>query len=245
MFESAQVRWHGRDVMFDVRSDTNDGALVHGILGEDEYQIDRMAPVSGWIIDIGAHIGIVSVGLAVVHPDARIVAVEAIPENAELLARNIARNGLSDRAFVESAGAGGPGETVVPVIYGYRSVGIEGRDRPIVDAGYVSQCRYIGNIFQYPTGEQEAITEDRPGLSLSNIMAKYEIDRVSLLKIDCEGCEWTFLTDPAVDRVDAIIGEYHGKGPRGSELAGIRALLEATHLVSGYGEASLFRAVHR
>ncbi len=173
------------------------------------------------------------------------VAVEAIPENAELLTRNVARNDLGERVFVESAGAGGPGETVVPIIYGYESVGVAGRDRTVVDATYVSQCRYIGNIFQYPDGEQRAITEDRPGLSLSAILAKYEIDRVALLKIDCEGCEWTFLTDPAVDRIDELIGEYHGGGYRGSPGAdGIHALLDATHVVTAYG-ASLFRATHR
>ncbi len=235
----------GRSLVFDTRPDTNDEALIAGLLTEDEYGLRDLPVLTGWIIDVGAHIGIVTLALAVDNPDAKVVAVEAIPENAELVARNIARNDLGFRVFVESAGAGAPGETSVPVIYGYVWVGKEGGDSPVVDAGYVSQCRYIGNIFQYPDDQQEAITEQRPGISLSDILAKYDIDRVSLLKIDCEGCEYRFLTDPAVDRVDRIIGEWHGGGTGPSGLPEIKRLLRKTHTVKPYSDHSLFEAVHR
>lgn len=230
----------GRPLTFDVRVDTNDAALVHGILGEDEYGLAGLPAITGWILDIGAHIGIVTLALAVDNPGARVVAVEAIPDNADLLARNVERNGLTDRVAVISAGAGAPGEATVPVTYGWDHV--DGQPD-----GYVRDGRFIGNIF---AANASTITEDRPGISLSDILERFGIDRVALLKIDCEGCEYAFLRDPAVDRIDQIIGEWHG-GPYGvsyterSQMGEVHRLLDATHVVERYGEQALFRAVHR
>lgn len=238
----------GHPVQFATRLETNDEALVNGILGGDEYGLASLEPLTGWIIDIGAHIGIVAVSLALDHPDTRVIAVEAIPDNATMIEFNAKLNGLADRITVISAGAGAPGQKVVPITYGYTWVGVSGSEHPEVPTGYVTDCRYIGNIFNYPEGEQEAITEDRPGISLGAILRRYKIKRVSLLKIDCEGCEWAFLTDPAIAKVDRIIGEYHGSGtttPTGMER--VHALLDATHEVTWRrGEdVGLFEAVVR
>jgi hypothetical protein len=56
-------------------------------------------------------------------------------------------------------------------------------------------------------------------------MKTYDIDEVTFLKIDCESCEWQFLTSPDIGKVQEIIGEYHF----GAGLAGIVELLKDTH----------------
>jgi FkbM family methyltransferase len=195
---------------------------VAGIIGEDEYGL-RGEAIEGWVLDIGAHIGLISVAIAKDFPDTKVVAVEAIPDNAALIQKNVDLNGLTERVFVESAGASAPGAVTIPITYGYSSVGIEGGSNPIISEGYVKDCRYIGNIFEYPEGEQQAVTEMVPALSLDAIIAKYGIDRVALLKIDCEGCEYAFLKTKAVAKVDRIIGEFHRGFP------GIEKLLGKTH----------------
>jgi FkbM family methyltransferase len=239
----------GKTLTFAVREDTNDGALTAGILGdEDEYNLKGLPPLSGWLIDVGAHIGSVAVALAVDNPDLRVVAVEAIPDNADLVRENAERNGVADRVFVETAGAAAPGTRTVSITYDYQWVGKPGGDLPVVPENYVNQCRFIGNIFEYPKGQQQATTKKVPALSLSTIMRRYSIERVSLLKIDCEGCEWQFFKDKSIAKVDRIIGEYHGSGtssPTGMER--VHALLDKTHEVTWRrGEdVGLFEAVVR
>lgn len=217
---------NGNPVRFQTRLTTNDGALVTGILIEDEYGLQG-DHVEGWVIDIGAHIGIMTVAIAVDFPETKVVAVEAIPDNADLVLQNAALNGLLSRVFVEHAAAWDQSEFAVPITYDYASVGVEdGAGGPIIDSPYVRDSRYIGNIFEYPEGEQQASTIIVPTLSLGAIIAKYEMDEVALLKIDCEGCEYPFLSDPAVAKVKRIIGEFH----KGS--AGIQKFLRKTHTMT-------------
>ncbi|MGC8615414.1 MAG: FkbM family methyltransferase, partial [Thermoprotei archaeon] len=53
-------------------------------------------------------------------------------------------------------------------------------------------------------------------ISLPTLMGEYGIDKVSLLKMDCEGCEYEVIrTTPTniLERIDSIILEYHD-GPK-------------------------------
>lgn len=67
----------------------------------------------GWCcVDVGAHCGTVSVRLAkLVSPNGRVVAVEPISANVDLLVKNLRHKGLSDRCAVLVAAVGaGQGE---------------------------------------------------------------------------------------------------------------------------------------
>ena len=239
----------GHVAQFATRDTTNDAALVFGIMGEDEYRFGRLEPLSGVALDIGAHIGIVTVMLALDHPDLRVIAVEAVPDNAALVRENVRLNGLADRVEVLDMAMTDDVTESVPVIFDYEWVGVDGQASPVVPVGYVRDCRYVGNIFQYPDEQQKAVTVERPGIGLAALLDERGIDRVSLAKIDCEGCEWAVLTSPAVARIDRWVGEFHGNGTIGGRplLAGIHAALDATHVVTAVEGAheGLFDAVRR
>jgi hypothetical protein len=67
-----------------------------------------------------------------------------------------------------------------------------------------------------------------PGVMLADVLtitSAVGVDRIALAKIDCEGCEYPFLSSPAIGQVDRIVGEVHF----GSQQ--LRAILEATHEV--------------
>ena len=85
-----------------------------------------------------------------------------------------------------------------------------------------------------------------PAVSLSrDLRPCYRITEVELLKIDCEGCEWYFLTSPEIVRCKRIWGElHHGKHGGAKEF---RALLEPTHDVEmdDTKNVALFRATRR
>jgi FkbM family methyltransferase len=216
------------------RSDTNDAALVVGIIAGDEYQLGTLPELSGWAIDIGAHIGIVAVALGIDHPDLRIIAVEAVPQNVAGLRINVEHNHLEERVVVVEAAADRPGAKRTTLLWDYRSA-------ENVDEAYSRDSRYIANIFGSDSSDADEHTI--PSVSLDSLMRDNGIDRVTLLKIDCEGCEWGFLRSKRVKDVDTIIGEFHNEGG----LDALRGLLKWHDVIQlgGSDQVGIFRATHK
>ena len=209
----------GTAARYAIRSDTSDGALVGGIVEEDEYGLAFLPELTGWAIDVGAHIGTVAVALAMDHPGLRVVAVEALPENVAVLRETVRLNGLEDRVFVHHAAAAKAGEREVAITYGWERADNQPDE-------YMHDNRFIGGMVGANETSRSVVCQ---ALSLAAILDQYAIDRVALLKIDCEGCEWFFLDSPEVGRIDRILGELHwGKHGGAKEF---RALLEPTHTI--------------
>ena len=75
----------GSPMLLAIRGDTNDGALAKGLLDTDEYRLKDLPDLTGWALDIGAHVGTVTIALAIDHPGLKVIAVEPVPDNVELL----------------------------------------------------------------------------------------------------------------------------------------------------------------
>jgi len=211
---------HGRPMLMAYRNGTTDLSAIGatnslwGFMG-NEYLLRDHPRMTGWAIDIGAHVGSVAVALAVDNPNLRVLAVEALAENCEVMRETIRLNNLTNVEVIEAA-AGDKVAKSVPIAYGWSTA--EG-----LDDDYVTHSRFIGGMLNDPSG---TVAHPR-GVSLSSLLKTYDIDRVTFLKIDCESCEWAFLRSKDIDRVDEIIGEYHfGKG-----MDGVHEILDPTHKV--------------
>jgi FkbM family methyltransferase len=212
---------HGRPMMMAYRRETNDLSAIGatstlwGFCG-NEYLLRDLHDLKGWAIDVGAHVGSVAMALAVDYPDTlRVLAVEALAENCEVMRQSIALNGV-ENVTVICAAAGDKVAKRVPIAYGWSQAAS-------LDDAYVQNSRFIGGMLSDPSGTFAY----PPGVTLTSLLDKYKIERVRFLKIDCEGCEWAFLRSPDIGRVDEIIGEYHF----GGKMEGIHELLDATHNV--------------
>jgi FkbM family methyltransferase len=212
----------------DTRDGTNDASVVYAIALDDEYGTkDRH--LAGWALDVGAHIGAASIALALDNPGLRVVAIEPVPENVELIRRNAATNGVADRVLVAPVGAGADGSPTLRLSYGYSEFDPN-------DPDYVRAHRFVGN--QYRSLARPSFDRAVPARGLRDVLNAYGIDRVAFLKIDCEGCEYAFLSSDAIDRVDVISGEYHTGYSEEPETYTpgaqnrIRTMLERTHDVS-------------
>jgi FkbM family methyltransferase len=196
----------GHQVTMEYRDDTSDWNTIASILTHDEYTMPR--GLTGVIVDVGSHIGAFAIGAALDNPEATVIAIEALPENAALIRRN------SD---LNAAG----------VIILERAAGTEGRIRygsRVSD--FEAQHYYIGGgVWQ---DNPDATIIDVPIVTLGALFVEH--GPVAFLKIDCEGCEWSFLDDPGVADIAEIAGEYHPRGGMGP--ARIRELLEPTHVVT-------------
>lgn len=219
-----------------VREGTNDGAVCASTFGNDEYRLKGRS-FSGWAMDVGCHVGSVTVALAADNPDLHVIAIDAVQDNVRMTALNASANGFDGRVHSVHGAAAPPGVSVATVEYAYTRVSGQ-------SGAFTRENKYIGNVFRPASHDQidVGIREEVPAFSLKDLLWMYDVDELTFMKIDCEGGEWGFLSDPAVARVQEIIGEWHDR-----PFSAVVDLLRTSHHVEklheeGNGALGLFRA---
>lgn len=204
----------GATVRLHCRTGTNDQMMAYSALNEDEYGLGSIdAGTLSLVADIGAHIGMVAIGIALDHPGCDVIAVEPLAENVELMRRNAELNGVANRMLIIHGAAS---KTSAPVTIAWDFEGHEAAE----------MHRYVGNQ-PMPEGTVQR-TAQVPGVTLASIIPAGTLD---LLVTDCEGGEYELLggKTPAAKaaraRVTEIRGEFHGG------FAKLADLLAATHEV--------------
>lgn len=224
---------HGKPASFLCRAGTSDLATVgatNRLWGTlvDEYLIPE--GLTGWALDVGAHIGSVTVPLLLDNPGLRVVAIEAVPDNAELLIENLARNHVDDRCTVINSAAWS-GKGTIDVEYGYT-----GSETAETHA-------FIGSVTPWLDNPGESRTATVPILTLKEALALTDGEFV-WAKSDCEGCEHRFFAGPGLKHIKELVGEWHHRDGSPESFA---ERLSKTHDVTwdeGIGGGP-FRAVRR
>jgi FkbM family methyltransferase len=152
-------------------------------------------PPGGWVVDLGANAGLFTVLAAV--EGARVVAVEAQQGFAPEIERVLAPNRVQGRVHVETALAGVPGRALVGVV--------------------ADDQRWRSASHAAP---------ERPAtVSVPELLRRYRIDRIGLLKMDIEGSEFSLVQPdcaPAwLARVDQLTMEVHPEFGEVPRLAGL------------------------
>ncbi len=162
--------------------------IVAQELACDSYKLRRIPFRPGdCAVDIGGHLGLVSIMLAVRNPFLRIYAYEPHPENHALFARNLALNRISNVELYPEA--------------------ISGDGRPRDLRGNATNS---GAASAVATTLSDRCTFGIPSLTLDQVFARHDIACCRLLKIDCEGLEYEVLSATSIwDRVDRLCGEFH------------------------------------
>ncbi|MET0710043.1 MAG: FkbM family methyltransferase [Tardiphaga sp.] len=186
-FESfAKTSHHSHGLTFKVRAGTTDAVLI------DEtwtVYIEALAAKgmvrADTVLDLGAHIGGFALQAARHLGCTRIVAIEAMPDNFQVLSDNIAANGLGD---------------IVRPIHG----AVLDRDGEAILSAPGSHTG-VARVEAHATEASVTV----PALDARRIVA--EIGRIDLLKIDIEGAEIAVFRrlGGLLDNVDTIIGELH------------------------------------
>lgn len=193
--------WHFEDISsprahagrIALRDDSSDLSVVLSTLsntwqkGDDEYHLADLQ-IDGVFLDVGGHIGTITLAVLLDNPNASAIIVEPLVENIALIEATIAANGLNARII-----HGAVGTTEV-------KIGLNHNDR------------FIGNL-AFADYETRKVRK----YSLRQLV-KEAGGSIAALKTDCEGGEWGLLDSPLVDDIPYIFGEYHGDpGPPGLE----------------------------
>ena len=145
-------------------------------------------------VDIGAHIGGVSVVLAALHPDIRIVSYEPSASNFTMLCQNLTTNGITNVTPVQQAVMGERGELALTWAMHDTAAGAVGLPEASISArkakGFSSEAVRC--------------------VTLDDVFATHAITRCSWLKLDCEAAEWGIVANTGMlDRIDRISMELH------------------------------------
>ncbi len=174
-----------------IRAKVDDMGKIDAIYIFKEYDehLDRIKDDS-IVIDIGAHIGVFSIRVALLAKNVRVYSYEPFYENFALLSANIALNDLEGSVMPFNLGITASG--------GQRELFID-RINPGASSIYVR------------TGRSSLIDT----ITLKDVFDKNRLSHCDFLKLDCEGAEYEILFNTPVDylgRIEAIAMEYHPNG---------------------------------
>lgn len=118
------------------------------------------------VIDVGAHIGTLTIPLARRLEDGHVLAVEGHPATAAVLRHNVAANGLADRIRVRNAIVGPGGSDVV---------------HPHLATGNTGATSFRPTV--------RSVGDAQPTVRLDDLWAAEDLPLPTILKVDVEGAE--------------------------------------------------------
>lgn len=159
--------------------------LIPEIIGP--YQFDSIPFEEGDVVlDIGAHVGLVSMYLAKLHPEISIFSYEPVPSIYDQLEENIKLNDIRN---------------VIPY---QLAVTADGRDLEMKNG------RHSAEASAWFT-ERDDYTYEVKSTTMQKIIEVHALNGVKLLKLDCECAEHEILADNDewIDLVEYVRGEIH------------------------------------
>jgi FkbM family methyltransferase len=192
-YHISSLNWNDKKVYY--RSSTSDMTLIYEILLQSKYKSEYFFPeeiTPKVIFDIGGNIGITAIYLSKLFPDAVIYTFEPLTENFEIMEKNI--------QFYQNIKAFNFG------------LGSENGNFKV----YLSNdSENFGGVSFYPNSfgnkvEPYVLCEVK---NINELIKKFNIESIDLIKIDTEGAEYDILTsldDGVLRDTSWVTGELHG-----------------------------------
>jgi FkbM family methyltransferase len=185
---------------FTYRKNTADRNTILATFSEDEYHFTKYPAGKGeFMFDVGGYLGSTAILYALLNPKAKVIVFEPIPENVELIRTNIAQNKLGSRIKLIGKALWGKSGQRVRIYY-----------RDATEFGGVH--RFVGTAFK---NQQQADSQnyvDVETTALKDIVDQFDIKKIRLVKLDCEGAEYAILKGlphHIFMKIQTMTGEFH------------------------------------
>jgi FkbM family methyltransferase len=195
---------------FWIRADnaSQDLVVVDDVAERDCYRVGELPMPRPVVVDVGAHIGCFTKRIHDRNPLARVVAVECCEENLPALRKNVGQFATVVQSALTYESDVGLLNAVYP---GCASTG----GSTVVSRSELRRRLEAGEIPAKPSAGRDRYWADlRPlqTLTVERLMQEQSLERIDILKLDCEGSELSILRGTtSLDRIGLIVGEYHGK----------------------------------
>jgi len=185
--------WNGKKVFY--RTSSSDMTLIYEILLKSKYRSEYYFPEKikpEVILDIGGNVGITSIYLASIFPNATIYTFEPLLENYKILQKNTEQYG-NIKVF---------------------NIGL-GSKNGSFKVFLSDDSENFGGVSFYSEGEgnkTESYTECKVR-NINDVIQELNISAIDLMKIDTEGSEYDILSclnDEILRSIFWITGELHG-----------------------------------
>lgn len=191
------------------------GLWVSDEIKRGHYDLDIPFQKGDIMVDIGAHIGLVSIFYAKMYPELIIYAFEPFPGNYKLLMENIEKNQVKN------------------IIAFPFAILEKGRNSFKMVQGCDNSGGATGCLFKLDLeGHRRATVEAK---DLLQVCVENNIKRIKLLKVDCEGSEHFILHNHDFKKVpiENVIGEFHINDylkSRGFSIQSLKSMLEKQNI---------------
>jgi FkbM family methyltransferase len=163
--------------------------IAKEIFENQEYFFSSPTPTPK-ILDCGSHIGLATLYFKKLFPSARITCVEPIPENFNLLQKNVRANNLQSVNLINAAISNQPGNSII--------FGEFDKSNP----------RFCGSSLFHDWANPGSSSLLTKTILLSSLLN----EKIDFLKLDIEGLETGALkeSESKINRVAEICIEFHG-----------------------------------
>jgi FkbM family methyltransferase len=163
--------------------------IVGEVLGDEVYRpMVNTTLKNRIVVDVGSFIGISPIYFAL--QGAKVLAYEVLPVHYYFSLLNLRANSLMDRVIVHNAGIGGINRRItVPLKY----------------------HNYSYSIYKSTSKNDDFKHIDV--ITIDDIIERNDIDKIHLLKMDCEGCEYEIfesINANTLQKINELIMEFHG-----------------------------------
>lgn len=170
--------------------------MIASELNNNEYDFKNINFKEGDIvIDIGANVGMVSILLAKKFPFLKIYSFEPLKENYDNFIKNIELNNIPKGVIsAENKAVTKDGRLV------NMSINIQNKG-----GSSTADIISVNSVMTKENCQVESIT-------LEEIFKKHNVNKLKLLKIDCEGSEYEILyntNENILNSIENLIGEFH------------------------------------
>jgi FkbM family methyltransferase len=181
-------------------NDKDDSGLgcIKEIVNNNEYHLNDFKDLEDKVfVDLGANHGLVTIILAKQNPKSKVYSFEPNPFVFEYLKMNVDSNNLNNVKLYNKGISNNENESLMlhPYCSGANII--------------VNDTNGLDNYYHRLGINYETIEIDV--MDFNAFLIEENIREISLLKIDCEGCEFTVIPSESFKstKVDNIVGEFH------------------------------------
>lgn len=209
--EEYKVKWKGRPIH--LRKGTTDFCVFRQVMVFEQYRINKLPKEEVQVIvDLGSNIGLSVLYFKAQYPRATVIAVEPDKENYELMVKNVGR---------------------LPGVHCLNNaIWNSSKLLGVYDNGG-GEYSYL--VKEESQSEKAAIRS----ITINDIMDRFNLSKIDLLKIDIEGSEKELFSgnyQSWLHKVDCIVIEVHDWFRPGCAAAFFRAISDRDYTFSYRGE---------